>query len=199
MGKSILYWHPWIYKIGLILYHGIYLAKRYEYMAKEIGKNKTVLEPGCGPGLLANFLHKSCKYIGFDIDPMFVKYAKKKELHVYEGNALKAKSYKKADTIVLCDFVHHIGRQDEKQMLNLCNKYGKKIIICEQPAPLLLKRIPLYVWMFNKIDQDKAGKVNLALQRTETDLLKDMKKGFGIIKKKKKIKKIGRDIIATYG
>lgn len=199
MAKSFLYWHPIIYKVGLWLYHGRNLRKRYEYIAKEIGKNKTVLEPGCGPGLLAKYLDPSCKYIGFDIDPIFVKHAKKKGLNIYKGDALKAKSYKKADAIVLCDFVHHIGRKDEKKMLRLCNRFSKKIIICEQPAPELLKRMTFYVWAYNYLDQDIAGKVNLALQRTKKELIRDMRKGFGIIRKKKKIKKIGKDYIVIYG
>ncbi|MBD3361677.1 methyltransferase domain-containing protein [Candidatus Woesearchaeota archaeon] len=199
MAKSILYWHPWIYKIGLLLYHGRYLSKRYEYISRQIGKNKVVLEPGCGPGILAKYLNKSCKYIGFDIDPMFVKYAKKKGLNVYKGDALSKKSYKRADAIVMSDFFHHIGRKDEKKVLKLCNQYAKKIIICEQPAPEIYKRIKLFVWIFNKLDQDKKGKVNLAVQRTKKELLTDMKKGFGIIKKRNTIKKIGKDYIATYG
>jgi len=198
MGKSILYWHPWIYKIGLLLYHGRHLFKRYEYIAKEIGKNQTVLEPGCGPGMLAKYLHPSCKYTGFDIDPIFVKYAKKKGLNVYLGDATHKKSYEKTDTIVISDCIHHFGRQDEKKALKLCKKFAKTIIICEQPAPALLKRMKWYVWLYNKIDQDKKGKANLALQRTEKELLKDIRKGFGIIKKRAKIKKIGKDYIAVY-
>lgn len=200
MGKSIIYWHPWIYKIGLWLYHGRFLKQRYTYISRQIGKNKTVLEPGCGPGLLARFLDKTCKYIGFDIDPMFVKYAKKKGLNVYEGDATKAKAYKKADAIVMCDFFHHIGRKDEKKVLKLCKKHAKKIIICEQAALEILKNMSWYVWFYNKIDQDKKAKVNLALQRTEKQLIRDMRNGFGVIKNKRiKLKKIGKDFIITYG
>lgn len=199
MGKSILYWHPLIYKIGLWLLHGRNLKKRYEYISTEIGKNKVVLDPGCGPGLLAKYLDSGCNYIGFDIDPVFVNYAKKKGLNVYLGDATKPKPYKKADAIVMADFFHHIGRQDEKKTLRLCNKYAKKIIICEQPASELFKRMTWYVWLYNKLDQDKAGKVNLAVQRTEKELLNNMKKGFGIIKGKNKIKKIGKNFIVTYG
>lgn len=199
MGKSILYWHPWIYKIGLWMYHGKNLAKRYEYISREIGKNKVVLEPGCGPGLLAGFLDKSCIYTGFDIDPMFVKYAKRKGLNVYQGDATQKKSYQKADAIVLSDFFHHIGRKDEKKVLKLCSRFAKKVIICEQPAPEILKNMTWYVWMFNKLDQDKAGKVNLALQRTKKELIRDMRHGFRMLRKRKTIKKIGKDFIAAYG
>jgi SAM-dependent methyltransferase len=200
MGKSILYWHPWIYKIGLRLCHGRYLKQRYTYISQQIGKNKVVLEPGCGPGLLAKYLDSSCKYIGFDIDPTFVKYAQKKGLNVSEGDATKAKAYKKADAIVMCDFFHHIGRKDEKKVLNLCKKHAKKIIICEQAASELFKRMTWYVWLYNKADQDKKAKVNLACQRTEKELLRDMRNGFEVIKGKKlKLKKIGKDFIITYG
>ena len=199
MIKIPLLWHPRVYNIRMWILHGRNLRKRYEYISRQIGKNKVVLEPGCGPGLLAKYLDPSCKYIGFDIDPSFVKHCKRKGLNVYKGDALTAKSYKKADVIVLYDVVHHIGRKDEKKMFKLCNKFAKKIIICEQPAPELLKRMKWYGWIFKIIDQDKKGKVNLALQRTEKELLKDMKKGFGIVKKKKRIKKIGKEFIVTYG
>jgi SAM-dependent methyltransferase len=180
------------------VYHGRFLKQRYAYIARQIGKNKTVLEPGCGPGWLAKYLDSNCKYIGFDIDQTFVNHAKKKGLKVYLGDATKAKSYKKADAIVMCDFFHHIGRKDEKKVLKLCKKHAKKIIICEQPASELFKRMTWYVWLYNKIDQDKKAKVNLAMQRTEKELLKDMKNGFGIIKKKAKIKTIGKDLIVVY-
>ena len=169
MAKSPLYWHPLIYKTGLWLLHGRHLKKRYKYISKEIGKNKTVLEPGCGPGLIARHLDKTCKYTGFDIDPVFVKYAKKKGLNVYKGDAIKKKSYKKADVILICDFLHHIGRKDEKKVLKLCKQNAKKIIICEQPAPILMQKLPLYITFHNYLDKDIKGKANIALQRTDSE------------------------------
>lgn len=200
MIKIPLLWHPRVYNIRMLILHGRNLRKKYEYISKQIGKNKVVLEPGCGSGLLANYLDKTCKYIGFDIDPRFVKYCKKRGLNAYEGNALTEKSYKKADVIVLCDVVHHIGRKDEQKMFKLCKKSAKKIIICEQPVVEIYKRIPFYAWIYNLIEQDKAGKVNFVLQRTEKQLVRDMRNGFGVIKTKKiKLKRIGKDLIVIYG
>lgn len=199
MVKSILYKYPWMYKLGLRFLHGKSLEKRYKYISNEIGKNKKVLEPGCGPALLASYLNEGCIYYGFDINNEFINYAKKKGINVYYGDCLKTEPYRKSDVIVLCDVLHHLGRENEKKVLQLCNKNSKKIIICEQPVSTLFKKILFAVWIFNYLDKDGRGKVDIQKLRTERELLSDMQNGFSVFNRiNKKIVKIGKDIIAIY-
>lgn len=50
-------------------------------MRKAIGdvKNKLVLDAGCGPGILAEYLfHEGAKVVGFDISPKMIEFAKKR-------------------------------------------------------------------------------------------------------------------------
>ena len=55
--------------------HGKSLSNRYEFISREIRKNKKVLEVGCGTCMLASFLDSSNKYFGIDSNKKFLEYA----------------------------------------------------------------------------------------------------------------------------
>src|SRR3989338_3471313 len=106
--RSFFYKNSWFYINLLKLTHGKNFVTRYKYMAKQIGKNKSVLEPGAGPGIIPPFLDKSCTYYGFDINPDFVKNAKSRGIDIQLGNMLDKKAYKKSDAAILVDVIHHL-------------------------------------------------------------------------------------------
>ncbi len=110
--KSLPYRNPLIYELGLKLLHGKTLTQRYRRISEIIGPGKTVLDLGCGTGLLASYLH-NCRYIGWDMNQKFIDYCKKKGLHVFKKNILDYKEYPDCDYIVFCDILHHIVPQDE--------------------------------------------------------------------------------------
>jgi 2-polyprenyl-3-methyl-5-hydroxy-6-metoxy-1,4-benzoquinol methylase len=130
--KSIFYKYPRLYIWGLKWIHKTNFAKRYRYIASFAKKGDLVLEPACGPAILANFLPKGTYYRGFDTNKKFVDYAFKKHSGVYLGNALDAKNYPQADIVIACDILHHLKPIDRKKFIKNCFSSTKKIfIICE--------------------------------------------------------------------
>ncbi|MBU7031582.1 MAG: class I SAM-dependent methyltransferase [Theionarchaea archaeon] len=113
--KSLPYRYPRIYEAGLRLLHGKVLAQRYRKIAEEIGQGKTVLDLGCGTGLLANYL-QSCAYIGWDLNRSFIRYCRGKGLNVQEKNIVYHEEYPECDYIVFCDTLHHIVPHDESTL-----------------------------------------------------------------------------------
>jgi ubiquinone/menaquinone biosynthesis C-methylase UbiE len=69
---SILYKNSFVYDIMLRILHGDYLRKRYSLISKIIGKNKKVLELGCGTALIHPYLDKSIDYEGWDLNNNFI-------------------------------------------------------------------------------------------------------------------------------
>ncbi len=206
--RSIFYSRPNIYCFGLKLIHGKHLSERYNYMAEKIGKNKSVLEPACGPALLEAYLQKGCTYKGFDINEQFVENARKRGLDVNIGNAMDSSAYMKSDVVILCDALHHIGLKNEKSFLRKAANAAKKmLIICEpfqgSEGGILRKigNMPVISRILvNYLEQDGNNQVKLESFRTQTELEMLMKNGFGVIsnKTKKEIKAIGSDLIVIY-
>jgi SAM-dependent methyltransferase len=128
--KGLIYHFPRFYELVLKIIHRGNAEKRYEHIASKIKKNETVLDLGCGTGILNRFIEK-CKYLGFELNGKFVKYAKKKGFNVIRKNIFDFSSYpKKIDTIVLCDVLHHVYPR-HKFLLEKIRGFAKKIIVCE--------------------------------------------------------------------
>lgn len=195
--KSFLYWSGSLYIKLLKLIHKENLDKRYKYMAsKTTGK---VLEVACGPGYFGNYVKN---YMGFDINKNFIKHGKKKGFNLWLGDAKKKSSYKKCDTLILCDAMHHFNPKFHKLILKLCLANTKKrIIICEPFKDYYVKKMPgkLGELWYNFIDGDGNNESKLEYTHNKKDLTIAINNGFGIIKyKKKEIKEIGEDLIVTY-
>jgi hypothetical protein len=208
MGKrSLFYAGPRIYKVGLRLIHGKQLDQRYEYIAKQIGKNKSVLEPACGPALIPNYLDASNSYSGFDINEKFVQYARDKGLDVQQGNAKDASFYKSSDIVVLCDALHHIV-PEMSVLEHSLNSAQQKLIICDPFKDQYLKMLPgwlpgsfrlLSAW-YDYVEKDGNNQVRLEKIRMKKELQEVMMAGFGVIPNtaKRNIQEIGEDLIVTY-
>lgn len=210
MGKrSFFYKGPKIYKTGLILLHGKKIDERYTYISSQVGFEKTVLEPACGPGILASFLFPDTTYRGFDINEKFVNYAKERNLDVYFGDATNQNSYCLADVVVLCHALHHLGEENEKEVIKYCSESAKKkLIVCEPFRDYYLQTFPelipgkdafLKKW-FNYIKRDGINKVTFENIRTKNELENMMNEGFNIIPNdvKKDLKNIEDELVITY-
>lgn len=204
MSKSIFYKYPWFYLWGLKWIHKDNFAKRYRYMASFIKKGDFVLEPGCGPGILADFLPKGTKYRGFDTNKAFVEFAIKKDRDVFLGNVLDPQNYSQADVVVVCDVLHHLAPQDREKFINYCFKSTKKkLIICEPVSKKRSKRGFLNQ-LRNRLvewsEQDGTGNFKVEHFMTKKDLFNDIKNGFGIIPSstERAVKKIGEDFIIVF-
>ncbi|ODS43019.1 MAG: hypothetical protein MSIBF_07185 [Candidatus Altiarchaeales archaeon IMC4] len=126
-----MYCHPRIYNLTLRILHGRMLSKRYCMISAEIGNNKSVLDVGCGTGLLSMSLEPSCTYMGIDLNEKFIEYAVKNGLNVKKGDILDPDNYPKyCDVIVLSDILHHVTPNHEK-LIEICKKRASRVIVCE--------------------------------------------------------------------
>lgn len=102
---------------------------------------KSILDVGCGTGTQAPLFSKT-KYLGFDIDPGSIRYARK--LHPgYEFGVNDATNFKfshKFDFIIVVGVLHHLNDKDvTKSLLSIRNhlKDNGKLLIIEAIPPLL--------------------------------------------------------------
>jgi len=202
--KSIFYKHPLLYILGLKWLHKSNFTKRYRYMASFVQKGDLVLEPACGPAILADFLPEGVYYQGFDMNKEFIDYASKKHSGVYLGNVLDPKNYCQADIVVACDILHHLKPRDRKTFIKHCFEAAKKkLIICEpgkkdysQKGVLSSLKKRLVEW------SEKDGTCDFRIEYflTKEELLNQIKTGFGIIPTsiQRSIKEFGEDIVVVY-
>ena len=203
MSQSFLYRFPWAYITGLKLYHGQNFSNRYRYMASFAKPTSTVLEPGCGPAILADYLPDKTKYSGFDTNLRFLDFAKRKKRAVFYGNVLDKKNYKLSDIVVACDILHHLKPDTRKTFIELCFGNCKYIFIICDPAkklekPNFLLNIKNKLGQWSEQDGTNNFKNEYFLEREE--LLEKIRNGFGVIKLqvKRTVKEFGEDIIAVF-
>lgn len=172
-------------------------------MASFVKKGDKVLEPGCGPAILADFLPKTVSYSGFDTNENFVKYAISKKRNVFYGNALNAENYSLSDVVVACDILHHLKPADRKKFIKLCFRSAKKsFIICDpggkEYSNTFFSRIKkrLDEWS----EQDGTSDFKAHYHLTDTQLLKEIDHGFDAIPRtvKRDVKRFGEDLIAIF-
>ncbi len=132
--KSLMYRSPKLYNFFMRLMHGKYFLYKYKEIARIIGKNKNVLDLGCGTGLLSKFLDKSCIYEGWDLNEDFLKH--KNDLNVKCKNVLDFNSYPDSDVIIIADLLHHITPRHEELLVN-ARKKAKYVIILEPKYNLI--------------------------------------------------------------
>ena len=127
--SSLLYQNPIFYERWLSVFHGRSWNQRYELMAKIIGKNKKVLDLGCGSCVLVKYLDKSCEYIGIEANTKFVRYTQEKNLNVTHGNIFEV-DFPKSDVVVISDILHHVIPKQE-QLIKKALKSASVVVICE--------------------------------------------------------------------
>ena len=145
-----MYLSPKIYNFFLRIIHRKYYSLRYKEIAKIIGKNKKVLDLGCGTGLLYNFLDRSCKYEGWDLNEKF--------LHCIDGINTKCKSvfdyedYPHSDVIVMSDLLHHVMPR-HVELLTAAKERTKRLIICESKASIVNVNNRVIYFLFKLYDK----------------------------------------------
>jgi SAM-dependent methyltransferase len=97
-------------------------------MSELIGKAKKVLDLGCGTCLLQKFLHKSCEYMGWDLNDKFLKINPK--LNLQKRDIFDFENYPKVDTIVISDVLHHIFPR-HIELIEKAKSKAKQLIVME--------------------------------------------------------------------
>jgi SAM-dependent methyltransferase len=203
-GKSIFYRFPLLYIWGLKWIHKSNFSKRYQYITSFVREGDLVLEPGCGPAILADFLPQGSSYQGFDTNRNFVNHAKKRHSRVSLGDVLDPNDYCKATAVVVCDVLHHIKPADRKKLIQNCYRSADEIfIICDPGKKINHKPNILYpIWKRLTEWGEKDGTNNFKYEYflTRDQLFDEIDSGFGIIPSsvKREVKEIGDDIIAVF-
>lgn len=147
------------------LSHFKFWEEPYEVVDKILPKSGTIIELGCGEGLLSNFLAISQperKIVGYEIIPERLKIAKKrlKNTKYYVGDIAKI-HFPKADVFILFHVLHHLpGKPAQERVLlkakNSLSTEGKLIIVEVDVKPTL-KYVAAWVadhflvpWVFEK-------------------------------------------------
>jgi ubiquinone/menaquinone biosynthesis C-methylase UbiE len=110
------------------------------------GDNSSVLEVGCGTGILSFMLAKKCNYVvGVDLSSKMISYAnKKKEAANYSHvefihtDASKMSEFinRTFDYATMVMFLHETEEELREQALREALKLAKKIIICDFSSPV---------------------------------------------------------------
>jgi len=118
----------------------------YSFFQKVLGANKiwlefskdfinannssTILDIGCGPADILNFL-PNCSYCGFDPNPSYIEFAKKK--YLTRGNFYNKYFTEqdldylpKFDLVILIGVLHHMSDNQVHETFSLCRKALKK-------------------------------------------------------------------------
>ena len=145
---------------------------------KEINKNDTVLDYGCGPGAFLILASKYCKKIyGAEISNEFVK-ATERNIKKYNLSNAKVElvdkeinklSHKTFDKIILVDVIHHLEDIDKTiiKLSQYLNKGGSFIIF--EPNKLN----PL-MYLMHLIDKNERGLLRVGSPRKYSGLLKPL-------------------------
>ena len=125
----------------------------YEAIDKLLPKKGTIVDLGCGDGLLANYIGISrtkTEVLGIDINKDRVKDALRgiRNVKFVAGDILK-KEIPRADLILIVHVLHHLpSREDQEKVLIDCKnklKQNGKLVIAEVSERPLLKY--LFTWL----------------------------------------------------
>ena len=173
--RSPVYWHPAIYQFIMRMLYGKHYESRYTAIAKIIPDGSVVTEVCAGHGYLySNHLKKkNIKYLGLDINPVFVSHAQKEgipfQMHDLIADAIPASAY-----IViqgsLCQFIPG----EETIMRKLLAATGTALIIAEPVRNLSSSSNPLIAFIAKR--SANAGKGHNTQRFNEKTLLDFFKK-----------------------
>jgi SAM-dependent methyltransferase len=115
--------HPSVY----LLFQGMVGAKRARRLCIEQWVRPTpglrVLDIGCGPGYVVEYF-KDPEYVGFDIEPSYIEYAKRRygskhEFYCQWFDEETRRKFEPFDVVLMTGVIHHLSDDDAARMLTL--------------------------------------------------------------------------------
>ncbi|PIN75605.1 hypothetical protein COV18_02045 [Candidatus Woesearchaeota archaeon CG10_big_fil_rev_8_21_14_0_10_37_12] len=142
---------------------GRYYSKEWlRYMIKKakVSEGSTVLDIGCGTGILYEVLREEgldCKYIGADLSPEMISVGKKRypsiDLRIMDSEKLDFPD-KSVDFIFMKAVLHHLP--NPVKALSEMKRVAKKTVIVSEPLNNILTELPRYLLkkLTNHFDED---------------------------------------------
>jgi hypothetical protein len=166
MPQSPIYWHPAFYNKAMRLAYGSKFETRYKHLEKYIPENCELLELCMGDAFFyQHYLQKkNINYKCADINPVFVKAAKRKGL---DAQLLDVYSdpIPKADYILMQASLYHFI-PDEKQIINkLLDACSKSLIISENVENLSNESSKLKSHLGTYLSKAKTGQSKIKFTR----------------------------------
>lgn len=166
--KSIFYRYPLLYDLGIrfLYFDGLKILKDI------IGKKKSVFEPACGYGRMTRYIHSDCSYSGIDLNSDFIAYGRKKKRNIEMGNVLDHTKYREADTVLLCDILHHLKTGDIRKLLSIAVQFAReKVVIIEPTFVTIATKKNIFSRLIGKImatiDSDGINEIDQWMSREE--------------------------------
>jgi hypothetical protein len=166
MAQSPVYWHPLLYKKAMQLAYGEHYKIRYEKLIEYIPANCELLELCMGDAhFYLNYLKgKNINYKCADINPVFVKAAKKKGLNCTTLDVF-------TDQIPSCDYIlmqaslYHFIPDEKKVIDKLLNACKKAVIISENVENLSNSSSGFKAWLGEYLSKAKSGQSKIKFTR----------------------------------
>jgi len=175
--QSPIYWHPFLYQSAIRFTYGKHYISRYKQLEKHIPKHADLLELCMGDCFFyLNFLRqKQINYKCADINEVFVKAAKQKQIEAFQLNIF-------TDDIPTCDYILLQGSLSyfiphEKQIIQkLLVACRKQLIISENIHNLSNSRSPIKSWIGEKFSAPDFGQSKIKFTKeTLTKTFSDFK------------------------
>jgi len=186
--RSPVYWHPITYKLIMRLIYGKHYIPFYEKIAEEIGK-MDVLDICCGDCYIVHFLSGN-KYTGYEINPAFVKNAKKKGLNV-ELVDITNSSFPETECILIARALYQLYPDHEKIIARALKSAKRRLIIAESAVNFASSKNPIISSIARRSTNPGIRSSN---KRFDMNELKELFKKYGA----NKIEFLGRDLIGVF-
>lgn len=129
---SPVYWHPLLYKTAMRISYGRHYSERYTALEKHIPSNAHVLELCMGDAFLYHnhLRQKNVRYSCADINPVFVKAAKRRGIDAQRIDLFKDE-IPKSDYVLVQGSLYHFIDNPYFILKKLLDATNKKLIISE--------------------------------------------------------------------
>lgn len=125
----IIHYFPRLYEHFI---NSMHPDRRYELVGEIIGDG-SVLDIGCGTGLLADYISPEADYRGIDLNERLLNYANNKGLKVEKMDCRDMEDYPNVEVYFICDLLHHINPDHRDFIKDLVDTYPERTIIACEP------------------------------------------------------------------
>lgn len=130
-GLRMIFSYPIIYNAFQRI---VGINRIYNELVKKIimpGEQVNVLDIGCGDGYILDFLPRNTIYVGYDISPAYIDFAKKKykergTFYNQSVNELTIDDGDLYDIVLVIGLLHHLDEQEGREVFRLGYDHLKK-------------------------------------------------------------------------